>query len=61
MSIIVILFVISLFSSNIIEPETELSVKTAFKATQGVDDWYALGWFLKLKEEELIDIEEEHT
>ena len=61
MPIIVIQFIICLFSSNAIEPETELTVKTAFKATQGVDDWYALGCFLNLKPEELIDIEEEHT
>ena len=61
MLIILIEFIINLFSLNVIEPDTELTVKTAFIATQGVDDWYALGCFLNLKPEELIDIEEEHT
>ena len=42
-------------------PDTELTVKTAFIATQGVDDWYALGRFLKLENEYLQEINDDQS
>ena len=30
---------------------------TAFEETSPIDDWYALGWFLGLDEDELFEIE----
>ena len=38
----------------------EFSAEEAFKELTAVEDWFGLGWFLKVGEEELTEIEKSH-
>ena len=44
-----------------IEKLAQLDPKSAFNETSDVVDWYALGWFLGLDEDDLNDVEREQT
>ena len=38
----------------------EFSADEAFKELSAVEDWFGLGWFLKIEEDELKEIERNH-
>ena len=38
----------------------DLNSKSAFVETIGVNDWYALGWFLGISKDKLFEVEETH-
>ena len=43
-----------------IDKLAQLDPKSAYNETGEVIDWYALGWFLGLDEDDLNDVEREH-
>ena len=47
--------------SLIFVEKVELNASTAFEETSPITDWYALGWFLGLRKDELAEIESEKS